>query len=287
MLHSSAGLDRRRGRIEIRAVEAQARLETQAVPRSQADHRDIAIRKQRTRHGLGMRRRQADLKSILAGVAGARDGAGHIHDLHRAHIHKAHRPHIWYQPRQSGLGGRSLQRQQRPIVETLDRAGGRYCLTQVGFVGVLAGGIGDHQKDLAEPRDHQIVADSPVLIGEQGVSLPTRSQAHDIHGHDQLQRTRGVLAAAGARPDFELSHMRHIEKPRGRADVKVLFQDAARVLNRHLVSRERHHTAAEIEMEPVERRAFEWHGRNHVAHDGTARTNDTGRATPKARMWQR
>ena len=162
--------------------------------------------------------------------------------------------------------------------QTLDRAGGRQRLTQVGFVGVLAGGIGDHQKDLAEPRDHQIVAHSPVLIGEQGVSLPTRSQAHDVHGHDRLQRTRGVLAAAGARPDFELSHMRHVEKPRGRADVKVLFQNAARVLNRHLVSRERHHTAAEIEMEPVERRAFEWHGRNHVAHDGTRATRTNTRA---------
>ena len=70
-----------------------------------------------------------------------------------------------------------------------------------------------------------------------------------------------------------------IEKPRRRADVKVLFQNAARVLNRHLVSRERHHTAAEIEMEPVERRAFEWHGRNHVAHDGTRaiRTNTRAR----------
>src|SRR3954467_4867749 len=72
--------------------------------------------------------------------------------------------------------------------------------------------------------------------------------------------------------------MRHIEKPRGRADVKVLLQDAARVLDWHLVSRERHHAGAEIEMEPVERRAFELRGRNHVAHDGTRATRTNGRS---------
>ena len=180
---------------------------------------------------------------------------------------------------QRGLGGRSLQRQQRPIVAPLDRAGGRQRLTQVGFVGVLAGRHWRPPKRLSPSRAIIRSSRTPaVLIGEQGVSLPTRSQAHDVHGHDQLQRTRGILAAAGARPDFELSHMRHVEKPGRRADVKVLFQNSARVLNRHLVSGERHHAGAEIEMEPIERRALEWRGRNDVAHDSTRATRTNTRA---------
>jgi hypothetical protein len=79
--------------------------------------------------------------------------------------------------------------------------------------------------------------------------------------------------------------MRHIEKPRGRADVKVLLQDAARVLDWHLVSRERHHAGAEIEMEPVERRTFELRG-NNVAHDGTraTRTNRRSRSAKGANV---
>jgi hypothetical protein len=73
--------------------------------------------------------------------------------------------------------------------------------------------------------------------------------------------------------------MRNIEKPRSRADVKVLLQDATRVLDWHLVSRERHHAGAEIEMEPVERRAFELRGRNDIAHDGTRATRTNSRSS--------
>jgi hypothetical protein len=60
--------------------------------------------------------------------------------------------------------------------------------------------------------------------------------------------------------------------------VKVLFQDAARILNRHVVSGERHHAGAEIEMEPVERSAFELRGGSDVAHDGTRAIRPNTRA---------
>jgi hypothetical protein len=49
-------------------------------------------------------------------------------------------------------------------------------------------------------------------------------------------------------------------------------------LDWHLISRERHHAGAEIEMEPVERRAFELRGRNDIAHNGTRATRTNTRA---------
>jgi hypothetical protein len=57
-------------------------------------------------------------------------------------------------------------------------------------------------------------------------------------------------------------------------------------LDRHLVSRERHHAGAEIAMEPVERRAFELRGRNDIAHDGTRaiQTNSRSRSAKGANV---
>ncbi len=48
--------------------------------------------------------------------------------------------------------------------------------------------------------------------------------------------------------------MRHIEKARRAADVKMLPDDAARILQRHLIAREGHELCAEFAMERVERR---------------------------------
>jgi hypothetical protein len=117
---------------------------------------------------------------------------------------------------------------------------------QVDFVRVLAGRIGDDEKAVPEPGNHEIVANSSMLVGKQCISLPPRSKANDIHGYDRFQRTRYALAVAVSRSNFELSHMGHVEKSSCRADVKVFFQDSIRVLNGHLVSRKGNHPSAKI-----------------------------------------
>ena len=89
---------------------------------------------------------------------------------------------------------------------------------------------------------------------------------------------RSVLAVSVPRPNFELSHMRHVEKPGRCADVKVLFQDSIQVLDGHLVSRKRNHPSAEIEVQLVQGRALESYGRNNFAHVRT----QAARADPLA-----
>src|SRR5437879_2719154 len=73
--------------------------------------------------------------------------------------------------------------------------------------------------------------------------------------------------------------MRDIEQAGFRACVKMLLEDAALVLHRQFVARERHHLAAKLEMEPVKRRAAEIFG---MIHEGPAKRFTT--AHPANRM---
>ena len=74
-----AGFDRRGGRVDVVAVQAQAGLQAQRVARAQADRADLGLREQRARQRFGLLGRHRDLEAVLAGVARAGDetlGAG-------------------------------------------------------------------------------------------------------------------------------------------------------------------------------------------------------------------
>src|SRR6185312_17478457 len=64
------GLDRRRVLVDVRAVEAKAGLDPQAVARAQTGQRNGSIVQKNTRQHLGLRSGNTDLKTVLAGVAG-------------------------------------------------------------------------------------------------------------------------------------------------------------------------------------------------------------------------
>ena len=72
---------------------------------------------------------------------------------------------------QDGLRGRTLQRQQAPIIEALDLAFRLERFAQVGFVSVLAGRVDDNRKTIAEVRNHQVVVDAALFVCQQGVAL--------------------------------------------------------------------------------------------------------------------
>ena len=84
---------------------------------------------------------------------------------------------------------------------------------QMRLVLGLAGGV-DHQKQMvAEIRDHQVVENAAVLVGELRVALPSRRNRHDVLRHQPLQRQRCIRDLAGFGPQRELAHMRDVEQP--------------------------------------------------------------------------
>ena len=74
---------------------------------------------------------------------------------------------------------------------------------QMRLVLGLAGGVDDQEQVVAEIRDHQIVENAAVGIGELGVALPARRNRHDVLRHQPLQRAarhpRPCRISAGAR----------------------------------------------------------------------------------------
>src|SRR5271170_3268787 len=69
------GLDRRRGQVDVMAVEAKPGLEPQRIPGAEPDRRDLRLGQQAPRQRLGMVILDRDLPAILAGIAGAREEA--------------------------------------------------------------------------------------------------------------------------------------------------------------------------------------------------------------------
>src|SRR5262249_25314282 len=82
--------DRRGALVEIGAVEAQARLEAQAVPGAEADRRDFRISENFSGNCFRRRGGNADLETVLSRIARPRDRAISAEDRQRAHIHEAH-----------------------------------------------------------------------------------------------------------------------------------------------------------------------------------------------------
>ena len=130
-------------------------------------------------------------------------------------------------------------------------------LAQMRLVGVLAGGIDDQEQMVAEIRDHQIVQDAAVDIGELGIALPACGQRQDVLRHHLLQRKRSILRRAGARPQRELAHVRNIEQSGPLAGMEVFLQHAGGILHGHVIARERHHLGAELHVQVVEGSAFQ------------------------------
>src|SRR2546425_931589 len=83
--------------------------------------------------------------------------------------------------------------------------------------------------------DHQVVEDAAKRIGEQRISLSPFAEAQQIDRHQSLECTCGALTVFRAGMQSELTHVRHIEETRCRTGVEVLFEDAIREIDRHLI----------------------------------------------------
>jgi hypothetical protein len=143
---------------------------------------------------------------------------------------------------------RTLQRQQRALGHRHHLAAVADVGDQVADVGVLAAGV-DHQQQVGlAPRHHHVVEDAAAGVGEQGVTLLAHGQPKHVHRHQCFQRPRGVVANQA-----HLAHVRHVEQ-RGRlAALLVLGNDAAGIVDRHVVAGKGHHAGAMLEVQCVQR----------------------------------
>ncbi len=127
---------------------------------------------------------------------------------------------------------------------------------KVREIGILARGIDDNHQAIPrpgwDPGRHQIVEDAACLIEQQGIAHPGWAERLQIAGNERLQRPRG-----GAAAQADLSHMRNIEEAGLGAGMKVLGDDAGRVLHRHLVPSEPDHAGAAPEVQLMQRRLLQ------------------------------
>ncbi len=220
------GFDRRGRLVDVVAIEAQPGLEPQAVAGAKPDRQHLAIGQQQFGERLGVRGRDGDLESVLAGIAGAGDETVEPCDLARPRIHEPHGGGVGTEFCQHLFGLRSLQCQQRAVGQGLDPAGVGQMLAQMGLVGVLAGGIDHQEQMIAEIRDHQVVENAATRVGELRVTLPSGRDRDHVLRHQPLQRLGGILGgvrdASGGRAQRDLAHMRDVEQA-GRGAGMLVF----------------------------------------------------------------
>ena len=98
-------------------------------------------------------------------------------------------------------------------------------------------------------RDHQVVDHAALGVQKLRIAYAPRLEAQDIGRRQRLEGRSGRLEI---RPEeLRLAHMRNVEKPSGAAHMIVLFDDACRILQRHLVAREGNKLRAEFAVQRV------------------------------------
>ncbi|MCY1502260.1 hypothetical protein D9M68_363560 [compost metagenome] len=198
-----------------------------------------------------------DFETVFAGVAGAGNDAGNIMQIGFGDVHEAHGRDIGPQFAQHGFGMRTLQRDQRAVVEHGDFAGVGKPLFQMLEIRILAGGVDDEEQVVATVGDHQVVEDAAFDIGEDRITLPAFAKAEHIDRHQLFKRKRCVFDLAGLRPDNDLAHMGDIEETSGNAGVLVFLHHAIRVLHRHVVTGKGHHARAQGKVQRMQRRMLQ------------------------------
>ena len=121
-------------------------------------------------------------------------------------------------------------------------------------IDVLARGVHDKREAsaIAGARHHQIVDHAALGVHELGVADAPRLEAQDIGRRQRLDGRRRRLEIRAREP--RLAHMRNVEQPGGDAHMIVLFDDARRILQRHLVAREGNELRAQLAVQRVQGR---------------------------------
>ena len=154
-----------------------------------------------------------------------------------------------------------LERKQRPFIMNVPLhipslgLEGLQVRADVRQVLVPAPGV-YHQVDVVVSHlgHHGIVDGAAALVGEDGEGPGARAKAGDVSDDEGLEEW-GAIAAAEA----EAAHVGDVEEAGGGAAVEGGVHDRVLVLQRHAPPGERHHFAAVLDVEVVERRLLELH----------------------------
>ena len=150
-----------------------------------------------------------DLEAVLARVSGTAHDALAPSQIYLRDLHEPERRRLGRKVGEHAAGGRSLQREQCPIIENFDRAAVADVVAQMFDVILLACGVDDDQEMFAKPADHEVIAHAAGVVRQQGIALPAIRQINDIGRCQRLQR----CGSAGAF-NPHLAHVRDVEEAR-------------------------------------------------------------------------
>src|SRR5689334_3993549 len=258
---TQAGLIRRRGVVDVVAVERQPGLEPQRVARAESD----GFRASRADEGvpelLGIAGAAVQLEAVFAGVAGARDEALHAGDFPLREVVVRNHPNADAREladERLGLG--ALHREQRRFVGDVAQPHVRAELLRDDVVPVLLNvrRVYDHHQLVFKAIDEAVVYEGAVFRENAGVLRLARLQRADVIAGHALHEGVAIRAR-----DLEFAHVRDVEHADVFADRAVLAVDAARVGDGHLEAREGHHLGPEGDVDVVQRSFLQRFGTSH------------------------
>ena len=241
--------DRRGGFVHVLAVKRKARLKPQRIARAKADRAGLPARPAGGGRKLSAKRAgNGDFEAVFAGVARARNDRSVASPLmletRRSLSMKLRASTPGISARKNRGGFRPLQGEQRPFRLRLELDVCRQRARAIWAKSISwreAFTISERPVPSGGARDHQVVDDAAFGVHKLRIADAARLEAQDIGRRQRLKGRRGRFEIRARK--LRLAHMRNVEKPGGGAHMIVLFDDACRILQRHLVARERHEFA--------------------------------------------
>ena len=194
---------------------------------------------------------RAELDSCLTRIAGAGD-----HDLDPVELPQLVRERGSVGEPEALDRARALHRDEAVLVGGVAHlSAARLPFLEPVVDRLSVGSVHDEQVlPVREAIDDEVVDDPAPFVGQQRV---LRFSVRDLV---EIVREHPLEIVLRRRPvDVDLSHVRDVERPAVGTDCPMLL-DHARVLDGHLVARERHDPRAECDVARVERRALERRG---------------------------
>src|ERR1043165_1734739 len=208
---AEVGLERRRGLVDVVAVEGHFRLEAQRVARAEAARLDVAGLDELAEDPLRLRRREVELEAVLAGVAGAGDDGIDAVDVAAREAVVLDRTEVDVDERlEVALRVRALERELR-VVRALVPDFRIHALRAVGEpleVLVLIRGVDDDEVVVrADAIDEDVVDEAGGGVEKAVVLRAAVLELRDVVAGGALEQRERVGAL-----DRELAHVRDVEK---------------------------------------------------------------------------
>ncbi len=240
-------------------MQAETGFKAQTVASSQADPFDALVGKQFHCKRTGFIGWNADLETILAGIA--RTG----HEPASLGFKPAHESKL--STRQPGIIDDGFRfrplKSKKHTVKRIDlNVLARCSFRQMLDIGIGIARIGDnHETVFAKTRDDQIVQNAAIIIEEESVLRLAFLQ------HNRVKRTGFGKKRSGIRArNLDQLHMRNVEKARMFTRMKMFLHDAQRIGDRHVPTSKAAEARASLFMQILQRQGIQMCG---IAHNNS------------------